>query len=125
VDLLSDDLAVADGAQPPPIEVTVRDDGATVSGTVVPADEAEQAMVLLVQQHGRKNLVKVAGIAEGKFEFQGVAPGDYSLLALDHADQLEYANPEVLNPYLSQAQHISVQPHGTANVNLSLSSLGR
>ena len=125
VDLLSDDLVVADGAQPPPIEVTLRDDAATVSGTVAPADEAEQSTVLLVQQHGRKNLVKVAGTAEGKFEVQGVAPGDYLLLALDHADQLEYANPEVLSPYLSQAQHISVQPHGTTNVNLSLSSLRR
>jgi hypothetical protein len=51
--------------------------------------------VLLVQQNGRRNLVKTTLAAERKFEFQSVGPGDYMLLALDQADQLEYANPEV------------------------------
>lgn len=125
VNLLSDDLALADGAQPPPIELTLRDDGATITGTVSPVEEAELATVLLVQVRRRRNLINVVDSVQGTFQFQGVAPGDYALLALDSADQLEYSNPEILNPYLSNAVHISVQPHGTANVNLSLSPEGR
>jgi hypothetical protein len=125
VDLLSDDLTVTAGSQPPPIEVTLRDDAAAVVGTVVQAEQAEQATVLLVQPHGRRNLIKAATAIEGKFRFAGVPPGDYSLLALDHADQLEYADPEVLNPYLSRATHIRLQSPGTASVNLNLSPVSR
>jgi len=47
------------------------------------------------------------------------------LLAFDGVDRLEYENPEVLNPYLSKAEHITLQPHGIANVNLSPSPTGR
>jgi hypothetical protein len=125
VDLLSDDLTVAEGGQPPPIEVTLRDDAASVSGTVVQANDLAPATVLLVQPHGHRNLVKTLPAGDGKFDFQGVAPGDYQLLALDQADQLEYANPEILNAYLSKAIHINVQAHGTANLNLVVSPVGR
>lgn len=125
VDLLTDDLTVADGVQPPPIEVTLRDDAAAVGGTVVPAEETEPATVLLVQPRSHRNIIKALRTMQGKFQFQGVPPGDYALFALDHADQLEYANPEVLNPYLSKAEHISLQPHGTASVKLTLSPIRR
>jgi hypothetical protein len=125
VDLLSDDLTVADGTQPQPIEITLRDDAAIVRGTVRPADAMTPATVLLVQPHGKRNLIKVGAAFQGKFEIDSVAPGDYSVLAFDAADRLEYENPDVMNPYLSRAEHVSLQPHGTANVNLSLSSTGR
>jgi hypothetical protein len=125
VDLLSEDLTVAEGAQPQPIEVILRDDAASVRGTVPSADDMMPAIVLLIQPRGARNLIKVGGAFQGKFEIDGVAPGDYLLLAFDGMDRLEYENPEVLNPYLSKAEHISLQPHGIANVNLSLSPAGR
>ncbi len=125
IDLLSEDLTVVEGAQPPPIEVTLRDDAASVRGTVSPADDMVPVIVLLVQPHGTRNLIRVGGASQGKFEIDGVAPGDYLLLAFDASDRLNYEDPEVLNPYLSKAEHISLQPHGVANVNLSLSSIER
>ncbi|MGA8502357.1 MAG: carboxypeptidase-like regulatory domain-containing protein [Candidatus Sulfotelmatobacter sp.] len=125
LDLLSDDLTVVEGPQPQPIEVTLRDDPASVRGNVTPADDLAPAIVLLVQPHGTRNLIKVSGAFQGKFEIDGVAPGDYFLLAIDGMDRVEYENPEVLNPYLSKAQHVSLQPHGMANVTLSLSPSGR
>jgi hypothetical protein len=66
----------------------------------------------------------VAGAFQGKFEIDGVAPGDYFLLAFDGWDRLDYEDPEVL-PHVSKAEHISLQPHGLANVNLRLSPTGR
>jgi hypothetical protein len=123
--LLSDDLTVMEGTQPQPIEVTLGNDAASVRGTVAPTDDMGPVTVLLVQPRGPRNLIKVGGAFQGKFEIDGVAPGDYLLLAFDQVDRLEYENPEVLNQYLSKAQHISLQPHGIANVNLSLSPTER
>ena len=125
IDLLSEDLTVVEGAQPQPIEVTLRDDAASVRGTVAPADDMAPVTVLLVQPRGTGNLIKVGGAFQGKFEIDGVTPGDYLLLAFEGEDRLQYENPEVLNPYLSKAEHISLQPHGIANVNLSLFPTGR
>jgi hypothetical protein len=125
IDLLGEDLTVVEGAPPQPIEVTLRDDAASVRGTVAPTDDVVPVTVLMVQPRGSRNLVKVGGAFQGKFEIDGVAPGDYSLLAFHSVDGLEYQNPEVLNQYLSKAEHISLQPHGIANVNLSLSPTGR
>jgi hypothetical protein len=125
IDLLSEDLTVVEGAQPQPIEVTLRDDAASVRGTVAPADDLMPVTVLLVQPRGTRNLIKVGAAFQGKFEIDGVAPGDYLLLAFDGMDRLEYENPEVLNPYLSKAEHIRLQPHGIANVNFNLSPTGR
>jgi hypothetical protein len=125
IDLLSEDLTVVEGAQPQPIEVTLRDDAASLRGTVAPTDDMVPVTVLLVQPRGTRNLIKVGGAFQGKFEIDGVAPGDYLLLAFDGVDRLEYENPEVLNQYLSKAQHISLHPHGIANVNLTLSPTGR
>jgi hypothetical protein len=125
IDLLSEDLTVVEGEQPQPIEVTLRDDAPSVRGTVAAADDMVPVTVLLVQPRGTNNLIKMGGAFQGKCEIDGIAPGDYLLLAFDGVDRLDYENPEVLNPYLSKAEHISLQPHGIANVNLSLSPTGR
>jgi len=124
VDLLSDDLTVVEGVQPAPIEVTVRDDSSSLSGVLSPAD-ASHGTVLLVQSHGRKNQIRTTEITDGAFQFQGVPPGDSLLLALDRADSLEYTNPEVLAPFLSKAEHVTLQPRATANVNLTLLHVGK
>jgi len=123
IDLLSDDLTVVEGDQPAPIEVTVRNDAGIVTGTVSPAEDPARVLVLMVQPQGARNLVRVArGVS---FGISGLAPGEYAILALDKGDLLEYANPEVLNPYLSDAEHISVRPHATVTINLALTSLKR
>ena len=125
IDLLNQDLTVVDGGQVAPIEVVLRDDGAIVSGTVTPASELAQITVVLVQQRAGKNLIKVARTTQGNFYVQGVAPGEYDLVALEGAEQLEYANPEILNPYLANAEHITVRPHGDVSVNLKLTLVDR
>jgi len=124
-DLLSDDLTVAEGGQAAPIEITLRKDGGNVNGTVSPASNSWPPTVLLVQPRGKKNYVKAVRAEGGSFDMQGVPPGEYAVVAIDHGDQLEYMNPEVLNPYLLDAQHVSVRPNGNTTVNLSLIAKGR
>ncbi|MGC2476814.1 MAG: carboxypeptidase-like regulatory domain-containing protein [Candidatus Sulfotelmatobacter sp.] len=122
IDLLADDLTLVDGGSSAPIEITVRNDGASVSGTVTPAGIAE---VYLVQQRGKKNFVKMAQEEQGNFLITGVPPGDYAVVAIEHGEQIEYANPDVMNSYLSLAEHISVGPLGKATVNLNLVPRGK
>jgi len=125
VDLLSDDLTVGEGEKPQPINVTLRDGAGTVLGTVTPAGDPGRSLVLLVQQHGTRNIIHAARAMRGNFTIPGVPPGDYAILALDGGDRLEYANPEVLDPYLSDADHVTVRAHGTVTVNLGLTSVKR
>lgn len=122
IDLLTDDLTVVDGGSSAPVEITVRNDGGSVSGSVTPAGIAE---VYLVQQPGKKNFVKMAQEEQGNFLITGVPPGDYAVVAIEHGEQIEYANPEVMNSYLSNAEHISVGPMGKATVNLNLVPRGK
>lgn len=125
VDLLNQELAVTDGGQPPPIEITLRDDAGAVTGTVAGVEHWSTVAVLLVQARGKKNYVDTTRMIRGSFRFGGVAPGDYMVVAIDHGEQLEYDNPEVLNPYLSNAQPVHVPPRGTATITLNLTTVGR
>ena len=125
VDLLTDDLIVPEGGQPEPIEVTLRDGAGMVTGTVTPAGDPDRVLVLLVQPHGTRNIVHAARSIEGHFTIPGIPPGDYVILALDGGDRVEYADPEILNPYLSDAEPVTVRPHATVTVNLGLTSVKR
>ena len=123
VDLLSEDLSVTLGAHPPAIEVTLRDGAASISGSVVQTAPGPPATVLLVQPRSQRNLIKAVP-TQDKYEFQGVCPGDYLLLALT-GDSVEYENPDVLSPYLSNAVRISLRPSAAENVNLTAFPVGR
>jgi hypothetical protein len=123
VDLLSEDLTVVEGERPAPIEATMRDGAGTVSGTVTPAGDSIRVLVLLVQPQGSRNFVRAAMVTQGNFTIPGVPPGDYSILALDGATGLEYADPDVLEPYLSDAEQISVPVRGNVTVNLGRTSV--
>lgn len=123
VDVLSDEFTVGEGGSLP-IEITLRDDAGMVTGTVAGAAQWSQSMVLLVPMHGKANVAEARAMT-GNFAFQGVAPGDYAVVAIDHGEQVEYANPDVLSLYLSSAQQIHVAAHGTATVNLTVTPVRR
>ncbi len=118
VDLLNNDLTIVEGGQPPPIELTLRDDGGMVVGTVTPAREPDDAIVVLVQPG--TNFVRITGTMQGNFSIPGVPPGEYELFAVEAGDRVDYTNPDVWSPYLANAQHISVPAHGRINLSLTV-----
>jgi hypothetical protein len=65
------------------------------------------------------------GFDSGRLRFEGLAPGEYNLLAFDNADLLEYKNPEVLSPYLGKAAHVTLGPGQNSSVTLQLIHLGK
>ncbi len=122
IDLLRDYLVVAPGSQPEPIEIVMRDDSATLSGTISGDAAAAGGMVLLIPERAPRRLqVRPGGTS---FEFAGLPPGGYSVLAVDRADDIEYLNPEALAPYLSQAKPVTLQPSQNTSVALDLTKVG-
>jgi len=124
--LLHDDLAIASAGQTYPIEIVLRDDGATVTGTVKSPDgTGTQATVVAVPEPASKVAAKVAySFAQNGFTFSGLAPGEYLIYAFDYAEGIEYSNPDVLQTYASQAAHVTLSPNQKTQVALDLIRTG-
>lgn len=123
--LLSEDLTVAPG-QTYPIEIVLRDDGATLTGNLNPSEKsATFATVVVVPQPASRRGAKASQFSpQVGFTMNGLAPGDYLVFAFDRADQIEYANPDALQPYASQATHVTLSSGQETNVVLNLIRTG-
>lgn len=122
--LLSDDLTVAP-AQNYPIEIVLRDDAATLTGDVKSSDGTEApATVLVVPQSSRRSVKLGQAFPPNGFTMRGLAPGEYLVFAFDRADKIEYANADVLQPYASQATHVTLAPNQETRVTLNLIHAG-
>ena len=92
-DLMKQPLVVGMGGGVPPIEVTLRDDGAEVSGTVegVNAEAAPKTrdssqfpfICLLPIGQGQRRQIVMLPAWNGTFQMMQVPPGDYLLLAFE------------------------------------------
>jgi hypothetical protein len=120
VDVLTEDLTVPEGGTTEAIEVTLRNDGARVSGNVRGRGAtAASGMVLLVPSRAPR-LVKVTRIVNGAFNIGDLAPGLYRAIAIDQAEDLEYRNPDALRDYLTKAQDVTLGPKQESRVDLEL-----
>jgi len=87
---------------------TVNRDGQPLPGALVvlsPADRAVQATAL-------------PSNSDGSYEFGGLPPGDYALFAVADGADLEYANPEALQPYLAGARKLHLAAGAAEHVGL-------
>jgi hypothetical protein len=124
--LLSDDLSIASAGQSYPMEIVLRDDSASLTGTVKSSDGTPaQATVVAVPEPASKVAPKVSrSSSPNGFTFTGLAPGEYMVYAFDSADGLEYSNPDALQPYASQAARVTLSPNQKAQVSLDLIRTG-
>jgi len=121
-DLQRQPLVVGLGGSSPLIEITVRDDGAQVEGTIegTATTEARRAgfnsvgqspsnvyFVPIADSGGQFSVAWVS--PEGKFQLQQLPPGAYRVLVFDRQQpDLEYASDEVMGKYDSEAKVIRV-----------------
>ena len=123
VDLLRDNLMVGPGTAP--IRVALRDDGGTLAGNIVSDGHAASGTVLMIPDRAPKQIkIAVAG-NNGQFRSPKLAPGDYTVVAFDRVTDIEYANPEVLSPYLANATRVSVVANGESRVTANLNQTGK
>lgn len=119
-DLLSEDLAVTSSAQQQPIEVGLRDDGATLRVSLK-SDVAEaQATLLLIPDSQKSRAREYPISAQGGSYIPPLKPGSYTLLAFDDASDLEYLRADVMEPYMSRAVHITLNADEESTVKVEL-----
>ncbi len=119
INALSDDISVSPG-QSYSLDIVLRDDSASLSGTVKSSDAnpTSAAIVIVPQPAGKMSPHVLRG--RNEFAVSGLAPGDYLVFAFDTIDDLEYTNPDALAAYASQAAHVTLTPNQQAQVSLDL-----
>jgi hypothetical protein len=134
VNLLEQNLTVAPGSSVEPIEIVLRDDFASLEGSVTANAGNDSATVIAIPEGGQPQMRGVdlsrpspsidPSHAAAVFEMGQLAPGNYKILAVDRADDFEYGNPEVLRKYLSKAREISLVANQQAKIELELVHIG-
>lgn len=120
VDLLRNLLVVGANRTSAPIEITLRDDTASLDGTIsanIAGEDGQKTnqkrlfvhCIPLDNEFGGQ--VQTAGVADGKFSFQNLPPGQYLVFASgDYAPNLEYRNEDVLRQYESDGTVVTLKP---------------
>lgn len=124
LNLLEDNLRVEGSGSLESIEIVLRDDVASLTGTVSVDGQRVAASVLAIPVSNPGRIQFTGAGPDGQFQFPNLAPGSYRLLATDQVQGWEYNNPEVLRKYLSGAREVSVGPDQSGKVDLELVRVG-
>jgi hypothetical protein len=122
--LLTQDLTVSSGGLGEPIEVVLRDDFATLEGTVSAGGQPSPGIVLPIPENSPTATTALVVNPTGQFPKRELPPGEYRVFAFDSSNGLEYANPDAMRRYLPGAQFIRLAANGQATVNLELQKVG-
>jgi hypothetical protein len=133
-DLLHQPLVVGMSASVSPFEITVRDDGVELDGTVysssAPLDRSTAnsastqplGIVCLAPLDSMDTRCRtVWASADGTFSFQQLAPGSYRALAMDRAlPRIDWLSDEILAQYESKIQVVRVAHDQKERIRLPL-----
>lgn len=116
LDLLREPLTVSEGGAVMPIEVVVRDDSATLKVTVR-ADQPSRFATVLLYPEGALLLSPTHRTTTAKEAYFGpLAPGNYKVFAFDSTSGADYARPDVLAKYASQAANVTATANHESDV---------
>jgi len=119
-DLLKEDLVVAPGSEVEPIELVLRDDPASLSGTVRYEGKAAPGRVVLLPENAPRQAAIISADTGGRFSFQELAPGRYFMLALGNGTEIDLEDAGTLRRIQSQGEAVELQADGRASVELEL-----
>ena len=125
IDLLEQNLTVGPGASNQAIEIVLRDDFASLEGSLTFDAQGEAATILIIPANAPMNAqqprrdVSVMG-GSRSFQIPQLAPGEYKVLAVYNPEDLEYDNPEAMRKYLSKARDVLLAPNQKAKVELEV-----
>jgi hypothetical protein len=128
VDLTHDELLIGGGSVGCSIHVVMRNDSGSAHVTV---RDSGQSQASAVQRALYVYAVPLGNLAQpivtfnqqnGDFSADGLAPGRYLVLALDHRVDLPYRDPEAMRAYAELGQEISVTANGKADVEVAIST---
>ncbi|MGC2582302.1 MAG: carboxypeptidase-like regulatory domain-containing protein [Acidobacteriaceae bacterium] len=128
-DLATTPLTVSPGNPPAPIEVTLRNDPGTIAGTIDSASpgaaggpgEQPQIWIYAIPLFpATGHLPETALRDNGQFTLANLAPGSYRVVACDAAQEIDFHSQEGLAAWSGKGQVVTVDPNGTANVELTV-----
>lgn len=132
VDVLHEPITIAP-ASTIPVEVTMRDDGGRIEGTIPTIAQAAsadpmtmplspQAWVYCIPRPNSSGQFETHGVSgDGKFHSRVMAPGDYLLLAFSQRQPfLAYRDPEAMKAYESKGQVVHVSAGQNTSVQLDI-----
>lgn len=144
-DLSREPLVVGPGSATAPIEVTLRDDVATIEGritrqgTSVSAAGTESESTSPAAYGGSQSelyiyaiplfpfpgrLVESRTSPLGEFGLGNLAPGSYRVAVFDGPQEIDFHSPEGLAKYSSMGKVVTVEPGGTTSLQLDSSAIG-
>lgn len=110
------------------LDIVVSPYGAEITGTATNAEGNAQSgtVVLLVPATDRQriDLFKTANADQsGAYQFRGVAPGDYLLVALEDHERGAEFDPKYIEPFEKQAEKVSLRERATESKPLKVQPL--
>jgi len=132
VDLARDPLVIGPGATTAPIEVTLRDDTATIAAQLSTASvdpqtgtassgEQKDIYVYAIPLFASSTPIRMSGFqGSGQVSISGLAPGSYRVIAFDAPQEIDFHSPEGLAKYAGEGQTVTVDAGGTGNVQLDV-----
>jgi hypothetical protein len=122
VDVGREGLTVSSNGGTSPIEVTLRQDCATIQVTLNRPVGSQSASVLLISDNPvfDPRLVNIAG--DGPVNLPNLSPGNYRLYALDNVNDLEYGNPEAMRSFT--AKELTIDSKQSVQVTLDVAERG-
>jgi hypothetical protein len=133
-DLIRQPLVVGSGGTSAPIEVTIRDDSATLTGSVSFPDPNTQltpdsffTITCIPLDAGSGAPLPQGGAYRGKFTVQNLPPGRYLVLAFTNSMtknnpmmSIEYQNEDVMRNYQSKGTVVTLSPGQKADIQVPL-----
>lgn len=119
-DLMRDDLVVAPGGQPAPIQVAIRASGASIQGVVKKGDGPVAEASVLVLPDNPSPTLSITAASAGNFTVGGLAPGSYHVYAFPNLNGIEYRNAEFMRKYQQQATAIDLSENDTKQLEVQI-----
>jgi hypothetical protein len=125
VDLLEHPLVVGSDASASPIEITLRDNMASVTATLASslqssASTTHRTIYLRLVPRSGSGADRTATFAtDGTASLSNLPPGSYYAQASTSRDPIEYRNPRVLFAFAHDSQSITLAPDASTRLTLS------
>jgi hypothetical protein len=133
VDLAREPLVIGPGSTTVPIQITLRNDGGQISGTVSSSssvagspsgwDVGELAAIFVyaIPQFPTSSQIPQAFVQNsGKFTIPDLLPGSYRVVAFDALQEIDTSDAQQLSRLTAKGQTVTVEAGGTASVQLEL-----
>jgi hypothetical protein len=126
VDLAREPLVIGSGGTSAPIEITLRNDGGRITGTVgsgtPPGSTVGElsAFISAIPLFPTTTQMPVSAVygGNGQFTMMNVPPGSYRIVASDKAPDFDTADPQEMARVSAHGQTVTVEAGGTVNVLL-------